>query len=138
MTTEIQEYLEHSIQNPNNDIVSKLTRDEIEDTKYDILDQLELSKKDVKLLMTKLKNYRYVDELSDLREGCYTRWISLKKEPIKLMNGGILCEVKVVDDGVFLVCKNAGRFFQFDMATCLIFQKLTCQEQIILYAMDSL
>ena len=136
--TEIHEYLAHSIENPNNDIVSKLTRDEIEETKHDILDQLELPKKDVKLLMTKLKNYRYVDELSDLREGCYTRWVSLKKTPLKLTNGGILCEVKVVDDGIALVCKNTGRFFQFDMATSLVFQKLTCQEQIILYAMDSL
>lgn len=134
-----EEYLAHSIKNHNNDIVSKLTKEEIEDTKFDILDQLQLSKKELHTLMTKLKNYRYVDELSDLRDGCYTRWISLKNTSLKLTNGGILCEVKVQDDGVSLVCKNSlGRFFQFDMATSLVFQKLTCQEQIILYAIDTL
>lgn len=136
--TEIHEYLAHAIANPENNAVAELTHREIEETKYDILDQIGLSKKDTRMLMTKLKNYRYVDELSDLREGCYTRWISLQKDPIKLTNGGILCEIKVTDNGVSLVCKNAGRFFQFDMATSLVFQKLTCQEQIILYAMDSL
>ena len=64
-----------------------------------------------------LKNYRFIDELPDLHYGSYIRWITIKDpQNIKLTNGGIVCEMKVGDDGIIVVCKNKmNRFFSFKM-----------------------
>ena len=78
-------------------------------------------------------------ELPGIRYGAYIRWISLKDPAnIKLTNGGIICDIKV-NDGIQIRCKNnQHRFFQLKMGECLIFQKLSDQEQILLSAMDYL
>ena len=52
---------------------------------------------------------------------------------------GIICEIKIIDDGVLIKCKNfMHRYYTFKMDECLIFQKLTSQEQIIINALDHL
>ena len=52
-----------------------------------------------------------------MKYGSYIRWISLKNpENLKLTNGGIVCEMKVGDNGIVIVCKNNfNRFFQLNM-----------------------
>jgi hypothetical protein len=83
-----------------------------------------------------------VDEMSDLKYGTYIRWIPVENpEEIDLKKGAIFCEMKITDDGVFLVCKNFGynsRCFRISMDKNLIFQKLTDQELILLSALDHL
>jgi hypothetical protein len=52
---------------------------------------------------------------------------------------GIVCDIKIADEGVFVTCKNfMHRHYNFKMDDVLIFQKLTTQEQIILSALDHL
>ena len=52
------------------------------------------------------------------------------------MNGGILCEIKI-KDSISLIMKNKNNyFFQVKLDEALIFQRLTNQEKIILYAID--
>jgi hypothetical protein len=52
---------------------------------------------------------------------------------------GIVCDIKIADEGVFVTCKNfMHRHYNFKMDDVLIFQKLTTQEQIILRALDHL
>jgi hypothetical protein len=83
-----------------------------------------------------------VDEMNDLKYGTYIRWIPINNPNIiVLTKGAVFCEMKITDDGVFLVCKNYGyssKHFQLKMDTNLIFQKLTTQEQILLSALDHL
>jgi hypothetical protein len=83
-----------------------------------------------------------VDEMSDLKYGTYIRWICIENpKQINLVKGAVFCEMKITDDGVFLICKNFGntsRHFQISMDTNLIFQKLTEQELILLSALDHL
>jgi len=138
-------YIEKAIANPNNDVISKYSTEEIEDIKQQILEDVQMSGRRRKQILVSLKGYRYVDELSELREGAYMRWIPLEStyesngrdEEVKLTSGGILCDIRVTESGVALVCKNGmGRFFQCKMETSLVFQKLTEQEKVILYAMD--
>jgi hypothetical protein len=73
-----------------------------------------------------------------MRYGSYIRWISLKDpDNLKLTNGGIVCEMKVGETGIVVVCKNRfNRFFQLNMNENLIFQKLSDQEQVLLSALD--
>ena len=62
-------------------------------------------------------------------------------ENIHLTKGAMFCEIKITDNGVFIVCKNIGyttKHFQIKMDECLVFQKLTSQEQVLLSALDHL
>jgi len=105
-----------------------------------ILKQLELPKSETLELLKKLKGYKFVDEMNDLKYGTYLRWISLvDPSNIELNRGALFCEIKITDDGVFIVCKGFGfipKYFQIKMDECLLFQKLTSQEQILLQAID--
>lgn len=137
-STEI-EYLETALTNEKNESIINLTFDSIDKDKREILGELELSQKITKNLLKKLDDYRYIDELVQLQYGRYIRWINLKDpENLKLRNGGILCEIKI-DNNIILVLKNnINRFFQINMEENLIFQRLSDQEKVILFALDYL
>jgi hypothetical protein len=83
-----------------------------------------------------LKGYRYVDEISDLKTNVYIKWIRIDT-PNKLTKGAISCSVKITNEGMLVMCKNHfGKFFYFNMEECVIFQKITNEEGVILSAMD--
>ncbi len=130
-------YLEKILTNETNENITNQTFQEIDEKKREIIGELELSNLATKDLLKKLEDYRYIDEMPDLQVGRYIRWINLTNpEQIKLTNGGILCEIKI-EDAVILVLKNSmNRFFQINMDVNLIFQRLSEQERIILYAID--
>ena len=124
----------HAIENENNDNIMKYTRESIHASRNDILQQLRLPVQTLKQYNKKLKSYRYINDLSDLKYGAYIRWINISDpSKIKLSNGGIICDIKFYGEGVQVVCKNTfSRFFQIKYDECIIFQKLTNQEQVIL------
>ena len=130
-------FLEKSLTNECNKNISKLTFNTINKNKQDIISDLYLNKREKDTLLKQLKDYQYIDELPDLVEGRYIRWINIiNPRDIKLTNDGILCEIKI-EDYVTLVMKNKmNRFFQINLDENLIFQKLTDQEKVILYAID--
>ena len=128
-----------ALDNQDNESIMNIDHKKIKKIKNDMLQKLGLSREKLKAYHKSLKMYRYIDELPELRFGSYIRWISLKNpENIKLSNGGLVCDIKI-DNGVKIVCKNSiNHFFQFDMEECLVFQKLSQQEQVILSALDYL
>ena len=137
MNEDDMEFLEKSLTNNNNKNISKLTFNNINRQKETVINELNLTKKNTKNLLTRLKDYQYIDEVPELIEGRYIRWINITNPTnIKLTNGGILCEIKI-EDYVSLVMKNnINQFFQINLDENLIFQKLTDQEKVILYAID--
>ena len=108
--------------------------------KNDMLQKLAVSREQLKQLHRTLSEYRYVDEMHELKYGAYIRWIPLKDpSKIKLTNGGIICEILVKDDAIHIVCRNnMHRFFQLRMTENLVFQKLSDQEKVLLSVMDYL
>lgn len=106
----------------------------IKQQKNDILQRMQFSGDKLKEYHKKLKNYRYIDEIKDLRYGSFLRWFNISKtDNIKLSFGGLLCDIKIVDDGVHLICKNfKNKHMQIKMEECIIFQKLSDQEHVIL------
>jgi hypothetical protein len=130
-------FLEKSLTNECNKNITNLTFDNINKNKQGIISDLYLNKREKETLLKQLKDYQYIDEFPDLVEGRYIRWINIiNPHDIKLTNGGILCEIKI-EDYVTLVMKNKmNRFFQINLDENLIFQKLTDQEKVILYAID--
>jgi len=129
-----------ALDNEENKKFLNLTTKKINDMKLEILSELHLSKEEIKDLIKKLREYAYIDEMNELRYGAFIRWIPIKDpDNVHLTPGGILCEIKVTDDGVYLACKNfAHKYYQIKMDECLIFQKLTSQEQVLLSALDHL
>ena len=107
-----------------------------------ILKELQLPRNETLELMNDLKDYKYVDEMKDLKYGTYLRWIPIDDpENIHLKKGALFCEMKVKEDGVYIVFKNYGynrKYFQIKLDENLIFQKLTEQELVLLSALDHL
>lgn len=104
---------------------------QISEEMYESLSFLEEDKK--KDYCMRLIGYHIVDRICDLRNGRLIRWI--KKENGLLTNGGLLMNVKIENKGVILLCKNnSNRFFNVYFDDCLVFQKLSMEEQIVLMA----
>jgi hypothetical protein len=131
-----------ALDDETNENLLDFTSQKMKEMNLKIIKELHLPRDETLDIMKKLRDYKYVDEMSDLKYGTYIRWICIEDhKKISLVKGAIFCEMKITDDGVFLVCKNYGynsRHFQIKMDTCLIFQKLTDQEQILLSALDHL
>jgi len=104
------------------------------DINKNILSELQLNKKEMKNILTKLKKYKYVEEVDDLKYGSFIRWIDLiDLENLVLRNSCMICEVKFTDNGTIILCKNfMNRYYSIKMDECLIFQKITNEEQIII------
>jgi hypothetical protein len=135
-----EEYLLKSLDNECNESMSNLTSKKIKAIKNDHLQQLQIPREVLKDYHKKLKDYRFVDDLSNIQYGRYIRWINLTNpENLKLTAGGIIIDIKILDDGIHLVCKNfRNTKFQIKIDECFIFQKLSDQEKVILSALDYL
>ena len=135
----IQELLS-ALDNEEHSNLLNTSYEKIAKDKNDILQQLQFNSEKLKLYHTKLKDYRYVDELNDLKYGQYLRWINIKNpERLNLTNGGIFLEIKLLDTGTHMMIKNnMNRIFQIKMDECIVFQKLSDQEKIILLALKYL
>jgi hypothetical protein len=111
----------------------------IKEAKIDILKEIVDDTKELKEYYKLLKEYRYVDELNELRYGTYMRWVKLNDpKNLVLTRGALFCDTKITEDGVFLVCKNVNspNHFQIKLDECLLFRKLTDQELVLLAAID--
>ena len=140
MDDELKTFLKTSLENDNNKCILNLTTSEIKDTKNEILEALSITKREINELKKKLKEYRYIDELQELHIGSYIRWIKYDSTdtPIKLTNGGLLLDVIFEDSDLLQIKNNMNRIFTINIDDNLIFQKLTNQEKIILYAIDNI
>jgi hypothetical protein len=131
-----------ALDDDSNETLLNFTTDKIKEMNLNIIKELHLSRKDTLDIMNKLKDYKYVDEMNELKYGAYIRWIPIEDPTnIHLTKGALFCEMKITDDGVFCVCKNFGynlRHFQLSMDKNLIFQRLTDQELVLLSALDHL
>lgn len=123
----------------SNEGIINMTNAKIKQINASVLSELQLSKEYHMEIMNKLKGYKYVDEMTDLHVGSYIRWIPLTNpNELRLKQGSILCDIKITDDGLSLVCKGYNRHFQIKFDENLIFQRLSEQEQVLLSALDHL
>ena len=142
MLNQLNEHiLLNALDNESNESIINLDKQKIMNDKNNILQKLQLDREKLKIYHTKLKDYRYVDNLDDINYGCYIRWIKIKDPGnIKITNGGIICDMKIRDNGkTHIICKNnMNRFFQIKFDEVIIFQKMSQQENVILTVVDYL
>jgi hypothetical protein len=131
-----------ALDDESNEVLLNFTTHKIREMNLKILKELHLSKKETIDIYNKLKDYKYVDEMNELKYGTYIRWIPIEDPAnIYLTKGALFCEIKINDEGIFCICKNFGfptRHFRISMDKNLIFQKLTDQELVLLSALDHL
>jgi len=136
------EKLLKALDDETNETLLNFTTDKIIEMNLNILKELHLSRQDTLDILKKLKDYKYVDEMNELKYGSYIRWVPIEDpNNIHLTKGALFCEMKITDEGVFCTCKNYGfksKHFQISMDKNLIFQKLTDQELVLLSALDHL
>ena len=130
----------NSLENEDNNCLMNLNNKTIQKIKNDMLQKLNLPRDKLKKLHKSLKQYRFIDEIPDIKYGAYVRWINLNNpNNLKLTTGGLICDIKIVNDDVIVVCKNkTNRFFQFKLNECLVFQKISDQEKVLLSVLDYL
>ena len=134
-----------------NELLSKMNKEKnsyLEDkTSVNILNEIKQSlddeygdfllKSDKLKIIKKLIGYHIVDELDALHIGQQTRWIQKYQDKVKLTNGGLLLSTLFTNEGVNLLIKLwNGTVIQVRFDDCLVYQKLSYDEQIILMAYD--
>ena len=120
-----------------NDKIIDKNKQQIQNMKNKMLQSIGLDKDKLIHYHKCLKEYMYIDDISELNYGSYLRWIPLdileKKKEIKLVNGGFLTDIIFADKGILLKIRIFGtRFLNIYFDKCMIFQKLTDNEQILL------
>jgi hypothetical protein len=117
-----------------------LTTGELKTIKNNILQKMLFDRDELKHYHKLLTQYRYVDEIDELRYGSYIRWFNIKKiKSLKLLNGGFIVDIKNNNNDIIILCKNSlNKFFNLKMGECIIFQKNTKQESILIKILDHL
>ena len=130
----IEELLD-SLENDKNDYLEEKTLDSISSDIFNIINNEHIPTDEKQKICFKLINYRHVDELHELHKGKHVRWI--RRDTNKLTNGGIVVDIKFLDTGTQVLCKNSmNRFIQYKYDECITFQKLSHTEQLILMAYE--
>jgi hypothetical protein len=134
------ELLNSAIEDKRNEKLMDLTLTKIKKINFNILKELNLDDETIVSYFNKLKDYRYIDQIDELKYGAFIRWIPLiDPNNLPLNFCGIICDIKFSDKGTYIVCKNfMHRMYQIKMDECLIFQKLSDQELILLNALEHL
>jgi hypothetical protein len=152
-TMNIQELL-NSIENEKNDYLENKTMADVTKQMFETISELDLSLEETQNMCNRLIGYRYVDEIHELHKGKHIRWIRIVKSnnnnqtgslndkickiPL-LTNGGILVNIKFLDNGVHIICKNSqNRFIQYKFDDSITFQKLSVEEQLLLMAYENI
>ena len=111
--------------------------DTIKKAKIDMLKELLSNNSEIKEYYKLLKEYRYVDELDELRYGSYIRWFNITnpEASLTLLRGGFIADI-TNKNGVNILCKNRNKFFTIKMDKSVIFQKNTTQEKLLIQILD--
>jgi hypothetical protein len=132
------ELLQKALDNETNQDLMQLTTKKIEETKRYMVSQLHFSAKETNKILRQLREYRYVENMDEIKEGFFVRWFDLSDpENLSLQRVAIVCEIQVADEGVYIVLRNFGNaYFTIQLDKSLVFQKLSSQEKVILAALD--
>jgi hypothetical protein len=109
----------------------------IKKAKLDMLKTLLDNPNEIKEYYKLLKEYRYVDEIDELRYGSYIRWFNIKDPDatLSLLRGGFIADI-TNKNGINILCKNRNKFFTIKMERSVIFQKNTSQEKLLIEILD--
>ena len=130
-TIDVKTILE-SAENVDNNYIGDHSLSTISKEVVEILQQENIERELLYKYCDSLLHYRLIEQIYQIHKGKHIRWIRNKK----LTNGGIVVDVKFLDTGTHILCKNQNRFIQYKFDDCITFQKLTTDELLILQIKD--
>ena len=104
--------------------------------KLRILQNITIDKNELTHFYKLLTSYRYIDEVDELRMGSYIRFFKLDTDTLDLGRGGFLADIQVQKQRIVLLFKNRNKFFKLKMDECILFQRNTAQENILIQILD--
>jgi len=126
-----------SIESTKNDYLDNKTMSDISNEIREKVEETGISHEKKEAIIAKLNGYRVVDEIYELHKGKMVRWI--RNDTDKLTNGGIVTDIKFLENGVHVLCMNSQRrFIQYKYDDCYTFQKMSIEEHLILMAYEQL
>ena len=135
-TIDIENLLKN-IENDKTDYLENKTLKTISDDIFYKINDFHITDETKEIFCNKLAGYRYVDEIRELHKGTHTRWIRKTNYSPTLTNGGTLVNIVFNDKGTTFICRGySNKFFQCKFDDCLVFQKLSLEEQLILMAYE--
>jgi hypothetical protein len=135
-TIDIENLLQ-TIESDKNDYLENMTISKINEIIYNKCIECKLPEQTTQEFCHKLIGYRYVDEIHELHKGKHIRWFRNNSNMARLTNGGIVVDIKFLDNGTHILCMNGRRqFIQYKFDDCISFQKMTVEEQLILMAYE--
>ena len=93
----------------------------------------------VQPICEKLAGYKHIDELHQLQLGRHIRWIRISHKNTSLTKGGIAVDIQFTDTVANIVCKTVyGGFTKFPFSDAVVFQKLSKDEEMVLFVKNML
>ena len=128
------EKLIESLDDERNEYLENKTMKDINADIFNKIKNLHIDLIKKKEICEKLIGYHPIEEVYELHKGKHIRWIRNNK----LTNGGIIVNIKFTDNGTQVLCMNsAKKFIQIKIDECIIFQKMSETEQLIIMAYES-
>jgi hypothetical protein len=59
-------------------------------------------------------------------------------DDLKLARGGFIVDIQASKENIIILCKNNGIFWKIKINNCVIFQKNTKQEEVLIKILDHL
>lgn len=131
-TIDIDKLLD-SLENDRNDYLENKTIESVTTEIFKKVNGLDIPFDTKQHYCGQLSEYRLVNDIHELHKGKHIKWI--RPSTNRLIGGGIVVNIKFLDNGTHVVVKNAAnKFIQIKFDDCWIFQKMIMQEQLILMA----
>jgi len=104
--------------------------------KQNIFNELNLSKNLIQEFHKKLQYYKIIDNISQINEGKYIRWIKINTK--KLMNGALVCDVEITNEDILINCKTINNtFITVSYNKNILFEKISDDELLLINVVDS-
>ena len=99
---------------------------------YDAIIELNPTEELLEKFCNRLTGYRHVDKICDLLLGRIVVWIK-RSDPTQLKGNSFVVRIDIDNNGVSFLCmSHNNRFYRVKFDDCVVFQKLTTEEQLVL------
>jgi len=121
----------------NLDTINKYNSSNIFSEKQYVFNELKLSNELIKEFHRKLQYYKVIDNISQINDGKYVRWIKLNTN--KLTNGALVCDIEITDEDILINCKTINNnFITVSYNKNILFEKISGDELLLINVVDSL
>ena len=101
-----------------------------------VFNELNLSIELITEFHKKLRYYKVIDNISEINEGKYIRWININTN--KLTNGALVCDIEITDVDILIYCKTLNnKFITISYNKNVLFEKIDDDELLLINVVDN-